>query len=186
MSAHPFDEVVEDTLNNHDSNDCDDCYDMDILSQPITLHEIEQAIKTLKTGKSPGIDGIPPEFYKNIAIIVPYLLTLFTAVLDSGVSPESWNVGLIIPLYKKGDTHDTNSYRGKSLLNIMGKIIMSILECRIRDWLDINDTLDESQAGFCKGYSTTVNIFVLQTLCQEYLRKSRHIFYNVHRFSKSV
>ena len=76
-----------------------------------------------KSGKSPGTDSLPPEFFKqHVNFIIPYLELLFNAVLDTGVFPDTWNVGMIVPLYKKGDKHDPNNYRGISLLNIMGKI----------------------------------------------------------------
>lgn len=123
------------------------------------------------------MDGIPPEFYKNANLIVPYLEILFNTVLDSGTFPDSWNVGMIIPLYKKGDVYDPNNYRGISLLNIMGKIFTSILECRIRTWLELNEVIHECQAGFRNNYSTVDNMFVLQSLCQKYLRKPKHRFY---------
>lgn len=35
----------------------------DLLDTPITLTELKEAIQTMKTGKSPGFDGIPPEAF---------------------------------------------------------------------------------------------------------------------------
>lgn len=37
--------------------------DAERLGEPITLTELRGAIAGMKTGKSPGWDGIPPEFY---------------------------------------------------------------------------------------------------------------------------
>ena len=46
-----------------------------ILNSIITTEEINKSIKNLKLRKSPGIDGIGTEFYKNTPhIIVPNLL----------------------------------------------------------------------------------------------------------------
>ena len=43
---------------------------------------------------------------------------LFNKILDTGVYPEAWTVGLIIPIYKKkGDRMDSNNYRGVTLLS---------------------------------------------------------------------
>ena len=36
----------------------------EILNSSITLEEVENSIRNLKAGKSPGHDGIPPEFFK--------------------------------------------------------------------------------------------------------------------------
>ena len=48
---------------------------------------------------------------------------LFNKILDTGVYPEAWTVGLIIPIYKeKGDRTDSNNYRGVTLLSRIGKL----------------------------------------------------------------
>ena len=41
----------------------------------------------------------------------------------------------------------------------------------------LHEILHECQAGFRADYSTSDNIFVLQSLCQKYLRKPKHRFY---------
>ena len=35
------------------------------LTKQIQITEIQQALQTMENGKSPGIDGIPVEFYKE-------------------------------------------------------------------------------------------------------------------------
>ena len=54
---------------------------------------------------------------------------------------------------------------------------MEILTIRLTDWAETNNVLDESQAGFRKGYSTMDNIFCLQALVQKYLCRDRGRFY---------
>lgn len=44
------------------------------LDKSITLHELHEAAKSLKRGKSPGIDGIPPELYLAIWDVVGPLI----------------------------------------------------------------------------------------------------------------
>ncbi len=52
--------------------------DQAFCDAPITLKEIEEAIKSLQVNKSPGTDGFKSEFYhmfsKNIA---PFLLRVY-------------------------------------------------------------------------------------------------------------
>ena len=50
---------------------------------------------------------------------------------------------------------------------------MEILTIRLTDWAETNNILDETQAGFRKGYSTINNGFSLLTLIQKYLCRGR-------------
>ena len=67
-----FEETVENFLDSHISTECNDCNNVDILSEPIKRIEIEKAVRELNCGKSPGLDGIPPEFFKNAPFITQY------------------------------------------------------------------------------------------------------------------
>ncbi len=42
--------------------------------QEIIESEILKSIKTLKNGKTPGTDGLPPDFYKFFWIDIKYVL----------------------------------------------------------------------------------------------------------------
>ena len=67
---------------------------------------------------------------------------------------EPLKVGVIIPLFKKGDKSDPNNYRGICLLPILSRVLGRILATRIRLWAEEMNHLDENQAGFRKGRST--------------------------------
>ena len=81
--------------------------DNDDLNIQFTLEEIKCVIKSLKLGKACGLDRIRNEFIKNcpdslLEIFVKY----FNVVLDSGIVPEQWCIGVIIPIYKNKGTQD--------------------------------------------------------------------------------
>ena len=60
------------------------------------------AIKSMKSGKSPGDDGIPPDVYKALNERLVNLITiLFNQVLRTGEYPASWSTGVIMP-YSQG------------------------------------------------------------------------------------
>ena len=70
------------------------------INMRITLTEIETQLKSLKNNKSSGIDLVINEHIKStFHIMGPVYEKLFNIILDSGVLPEVWSVGLIKPIY---------------------------------------------------------------------------------------
>ena len=61
---------------------------------------------------------------------------------------------------------DPNNFRGVSLINVMNKILTSMMYNRIYKWTEENSKQSESQAGFRRGYATTDNLFTLMSLGQ--------------------
>ena len=152
--------------------------DCSILNDSIHIPEVVQSIRNLKMGKSQGSDGLGAEFYKNTCNdIAPILCCLFNTILTSGVFPDMWRESIIIPVYKSGSRDDPSNYRGISLVNVMYKIFSNILHDRLVKWSDIYNKIDEAQAGFRSGYSTTDNLFTLQSLIQKYISKPGGRFY---------
>ena len=75
---------------------------------------------------------------------------------------------MIIVLFKDGDKSDLNNYRGITLLSVLGKILVGVLNNRLsKVCLDYN-LLDENQCGFRRGYRTSDHIFTLSTLINHY------------------
>ena len=138
------------------------------INQPFTEAEILSAIKTLKNNKSPGIDNILNEHLKSTAqIMSPIYVRLFNLLFDNSIVPENWSLGNILPIYKmKGDINAPENYRPITLLSCFGKLFTGILNSRITKYFEECETIDSCQAGFRKGFSTTDNLFILQSLIE--------------------
>ena len=55
----------------------------------------------MKNNKSPGVDNILNEHIKRtIQIVLPIYTKLFNIIFDKGITPESWFLGNIRPIYK--------------------------------------------------------------------------------------
>ena len=101
---------------------------------------------------------------------------MFNVILDSGIFPDQWREGIIIPLHKKGDKNDANNYRGITLLSCLSKIFTSILNSIIVSFCEENNGISDAQFGFKKGSSTTGAIFALNTLVEHFLNNNKRLY----------
>ena len=130
------------------------------------LHtDIMKSIKQLKTNKSEGPDMLINEFFiHGKTILAPTLCNLFNKMFESGVFPEEWAEGYIIPLHKKGNLNDVENYRGITLLSTLGKLFTRVINNRLSEWSEKYFVLIEAQAGFRANMSTVDDVFVLHCL----------------------
>ncbi len=140
-----------------------------------TLAELTNAIKSLKTGKSPGCDGITNELLKSFPENWKHeILRFIQQIFRSESVPSSLTDITVTMLHKKGPRQDPRNYRGISLINTILKLYTTILLKRIQDWADTYNILPESQAGFCKHRGCIDHIFTLNSLRQISLMKRRN------------
>ena len=101
----------------------------DGLNERITLEEIESMINKLKNAKACGKDLIRNEFLKSSLEMRRVIVDLFNIVLDSGIVPSKWYIGVIILIFKnKGENTNPDNYRGITLLNCLGTLFTLSLE----------------------------------------------------------
>lgn len=151
-----------------------------ILDCDITVREVSLVLNKLKSGKAPGCDALKPEFFKylgNFSLIA--ISNIFNRILETGQIPSSWILIIINPIYKKGDVSDPANYRPISLIPVVTKIFTSILNNRLLNFLNSHHKLLEEQAGFRKNYSCLDQIFILNCLIDNKLKKKRGKIYSV-------
>lgn len=91
----------------------------------------------------------------------------------NGIIPNAWLKGVIIPFDQhKCDSNSAANYRPTTLLSCLGKLFSAVLNKIITQCLETDETVNENQARFCKGYSVTNHIFVLRSLI-EIMKKSK-------------
>ena len=80
------------------------------MSQPITMKEIEAAIRQLKCKKTPGPDGVTNDMIKHLGPAAKKtLLELFNESWKNGTVPALWKKATIIPIHKKAKTRKTQT-----------------------------------------------------------------------------
>ncbi len=111
----------------------------------IKQHEVIQALRDMKNNKTPGLDGLPKEFYINTwEILGPTLTDVLNNCFLRGQLGDKMNMGNITLLFKKNDKSLLKNWRPISLLNVDYKIISKVLANRLRKILP--DILHASQA----------------------------------------
>uniref|UniRef100_A0A3B1KHZ5 Reverse transcriptase domain-containing protein n=1 Tax=Astyanax mexicanus TaxID=7994 RepID=A0A3B1KHZ5_ASTMX len=146
--------------------------DRDLLDAPIELDELHKAIKDLQKGKSPGLDGLPPELYLDLWDLVGTLiLDSFNFAIESGSFHRDQKTALISLLLKKGkDPLQCSSYRPISLICGDVKLFAKVLSLRLETVIPA--LISEDQSGFIKGRLASDNI-----------RRLFHVLDAAHTFS---
>lgn len=103
------------------------------LEGAIMEKEILEAISKITSGKSPGLDGFPIEFFKAfLSKLISPLLLMYNHAFEIGKLPESLELALITVLPKLGkDPKLCSSYRPISILTTDYKIFSKILALRL-------------------------------------------------------
>ena len=142
----------------------------------IEKEEVERAISRMKEGKAPGMDGIAAECIKKGGVsVVEWLVRLFSVCFVLGVAPLEWRSACIVPLYKgKGDSCECGSYRGISLLAVVGKLYGRVLIERVVEMTEV--AVGEEQCGFRRGRGCVDQIFAVRQICEKFRAKGREVF----------
>ena len=147
------------------------------LDSAITLDELNLALRNLKNDKSPGSDKIINEFLKyNTDLFKKTILMIFNVLFDKGYFPDVWSTGLIIPIFKAGDEHDVNNYRGISLLSCVGKLFTCIINNRLNKWAESQNVFDQNQYGFRDKKSTVDAMFILQSIVDTFIENGNMLY----------
>ena len=121
----------------------------------ITGEMVKKQLDGLKVYCSPGPDGIHPQILKESAEQVARPLSiLFQKSLDTGLLPDDWKTGTVVPI-KKGSRKEPGNYRPVSLTAIPCKILEAVIRDRLMTHLIDEQLLHNDQHGFRPRRSCT-------------------------------
>lgn len=159
--ANSFADYFESVYARDSSTRVDFAYesDLNLTNIDIGIGEVFAYVNGLDTGASPGIDGIPPIFFKSCNFIMARLLWLiFCKSLSCGTFPSAWKTCIVTPIFKGGDETLTSNYRPISKQCIMPKIFENIITLKLSQLL--KNIIINEQHGFVNSRSTTTNLIL--------------------------
>ena len=165
-----LDEKLKDPSGIEDQN-------FDPVTAPFEEKAILDGIQRLKVGKAVASDLISNDILKATAkIIAPTLVLLFNRILKNEYPPEIWGLGIIVPLYKAGDSSDVNNYRGITINSCLSKLFMLLLNDRLQTFCDKENIILYNQIGFRKCFRPADHVFTLKTLIDQSFSEKKELF----------
>lgn len=116
-----------------------------------SLDELNDAVRLMPYGSTPGSDGLPSEFYRTFwALLRPFALRVFSTILGYEHVPFNFALGRVVLVLETGvDLRDPSSWRSVTILNVDYKLFMSIFARRLRNVLSdiVHEALSCSVPG---------------------------------------
>ena len=139
----------------------------ELKEEPPDILDIEKAIQSMNNNKSLGIDNIPAELYKyGGGLLLNNIHSLINRIWKEKKIPTDGTTNIIVPIYKnRGDKLQCKNYRGISLLCTGYKILTTVLNNRLKKYIE--HIIGKYQAGFRTGKSTTDKIFTIKNLLEK-------------------
>ena len=146
--------------------------------------EIVSAIKQLKKGKSPGVDGIPGELLRECGEkATKELVELSKQIYREGRWPEDFTQIMLIPLKKKPNAVECEDHRTISLISHAAKIMLKVLTRRIE--VKAKEYISRNQFGFRQGLGTRDAVGVMKMLCERSLDFGNEVYICFVDFEKA-
>ena len=162
-SSNPKIEDIKTYLGNTQMDSILSNIDKDRCEGLITTNECYKVLKHMKNNKSPGLDGIPIEFYKvfwnNISDL---LIEVYNESFHEGELSLSQRTAVLALIFKKGDRLLLKNYRPISLATSDYKLLAFVLARRLQNVLD--KIIASTQAGYVKKRFIGNNIRLIEDL----------------------
>lgn len=152
-------------------------FDSRILNYDITAEEVLKAVKSLKSRKACGLDGINNEMLKlSCSLNVDIYVHIFNLIFKSEYYPSIWRNNYIKPIFKGGCFNSPTNYRGIAISSCFSKFFAKILHNRLDSYLEDNNIIHKTQIGFRKGCRTSDHILTLKTIIDKAFRSSKQLY----------
>jgi hypothetical protein len=146
-----------------------------LCDQPVSLAELDLALRKLPKGKVLGIDGLPAKFFSHFwKDLKESFMVVVQDSFNFGNLPDTMRTSIITLIYKIKDRDDLRKYRPNSLLCSHNKIIAKVLAERMKVVLPF--IIHKDQTSFLKDRYIGKNISLFLDT-QHYLYKTNKTGY---------
>ena len=147
------------------------------MSTPFTSTEISKATKSMKNGKSCGIDELNAEYIKYAPKKVhESIATIMNRTAEEEEHPKELKIGILTPLPKPGKKKGPPANLRPIILLCVLRKILTICLLR-RCWDRFKTQLPKDQASYQPGRSTTEQVFACKMLTEKAIISSN---YTIH------
>ena len=156
--------IIDDYLNNIDLPRLSG-KEIKICDNPFSETEFKETVQKLKPNKSPGPDGLIPEFYQLFwsDLKIPYMNMINESFLR-GVLPETARKSVVTLIFKKGDKRLLQNYRPICISNYDYKILSFVLAKRLQTVIPC--LINSDQTGYIKQRNMTTNIRLISEIIE--------------------
>lgn len=163
--------------------------DRNHLEQKVTIHEIYDAIMTLKSNKTPGSDGYTPEFYRFFWSDIKFIMDgwLQEAIKNEKLHNSARHSVILLLDKPERDLLSLENWRPLSMLTTDYKILAKIIANRLNSVLPY--IIHEYQTGFMKNRYISQNITELISIieyCEEEKLQAIMVSYDFWKAFDSV
>eukprot|EP00253_Pinus_taeda_P008595 PITA_08595 len=130
-----------------------------LLLKPISLQEVELAVKSLKAGKAPGPDGFSSNFFHHFWELIKW--EVWQVVEESRSLRWMYpglNATFIALIPKSEDSNTPDKFRPIALCNIIYKIVSKVVALRLK--LLLPGIISPEQSGYVEGRQITDGIIL--------------------------
>jgi exonuclease III len=143
--------------------------------------ELKGVIRGMKNGKAPGDSGLSAEFFKLVLLedegkpeeaphpetpLGAAVLSIARRMFVEGFVPDCINKASVVSIPKKGDPTVIDNYRGISLMEVLLKIVCTLVVRRISQGLEATESLVREQAGFRPTQECAAQVISLYEVCR--------------------
>ena len=147
-----------------------------VVCEPTTVAEVTEIIKSHKSDRAPGVDGVHSEMLKHAsAEFIQEFTNVLNEILESGEVPPALLTGKLTLIDKKKPSLLVGEKRPLTVPTVFLSVLTKLVHKRMDPICEEEGFYGSVQYGFRSGRSTTDCVFAILAVIREARRQHRSI-----------